>query len=214
MPTGRQRSSLFRPSTGFATLARRLGGVAVIVVATVAVLGPPVDAQLPTLPPITTVPPDPATTTTTLLPPLVPTEELLEPTPGSTAPAILPLPAAAPARRTTTYKPPPVPPSTPARAAPPARTPRTTAASATPADVEGADTGEGDAGFGAELPFAAEEGEVPTGDDTMELGIQASARDQVGTLASVAAGLIAIVLFGLALWLRGEVHRSPALPPW
>jgi len=182
-----------------------------------AVLGRPADAQVPTLPPLTAAPSDPATTTTTLLPPLVPTEELVPPTPGSTTPpsSILPLPTTTPARRTTTFKPSPVPPSTPARSIAPVqvKTSRTTAARTDPAgQVQPAELGEDEPGFGAELQYSAEEAEFPTGDDTMELGIEESVRGQVGSLASVAAGLIAIVLLGVVRWLRTEVRRVPVLP--
>lgn len=211
--TGRARAL-----ASLATPVRRVGGAAGIVMAAAAIFGLPVGAQLPplpTLPPLTTAPPDPGTTTTTvtLLPPLVPTEGLLTPTPGTTAPLgdVLPLPLAPPPRRTTIYKPPPVPPSTPARAAPtPAkisRPPTTTAAAADPA--ESTELGEGDPGFEAKLPFSSQDGALSSGGDTMELGVEASARDQVGVLSSVAAGLIALVLCGVALWLRGQSRRIP-----
>lgn len=191
--------------------------VAATVVVGLAVFGPPVSAQLPELPPITLAPSDPATTTTTLLVPLIPSGELLPaPVPGAPPPTLLPVPSTAPSRRTTTFKPPPVPPSTPARStkavgktnAPPAST-------ATPADqVEGAELGAADPGFGASLPFEQSASDFPVGDDAMELGIEASARNEIGTMASVAAGLIAIVLLGVALWLRSEIRRPAPLPPW
>lgn len=197
------------------TLGRSLGILAVLSAAGIAAIGAPVEAQVPNLPPITLPPPDPSapsTTTSTLLPPLVPTEDLLPaPDPSTPPPSILPLPTTAPARRTTVYTPPPVPPSTPRAAPAPARAARGKAAapSATPADhVEGAELGEADTGYG-DLPFDAEPAQVPADDDTMELGIEASARNQMGTMASFAAGLIALVLFGVALWLRSEARRLP-----
>ncbi|MGI8684882.1 MAG: hypothetical protein ACR2MO_07315 [Acidimicrobiales bacterium] len=169
------------------------------------------------MPPITLTPTDPGATTTTLLPPLVPAENLLPaPAPGTPPSSVLPLPlpTAPPPRRTISYRPPPVPPSTPVRAARSAPKPRSaTTSNATP--VETAELGEGGPGVEADLPFAAQEAaEFPSGDDTMELGIEASERDQVGSLASVAAGLIAFVLLGIALWLRREVREPAPLPPW
>ena len=218
MTTGQHPSSLARGGGALGTVGRSIGVAVVLAAIAMAAFGPPAQAQLPELPPITLAPPpDPSTTTSTLLPPLVPTENLL-PAPGPTPPpSLLPLPTTPAPRRTTTFKPPPVPPSTPARAQPgPARSRTTTAAAsnATPADDgEGAELGEVDTGF-SDLPFDPEAAQELTAADTMELGIEASARDKVGTLASVAAGLIAMVLFGLALWLRGEIRREPALPPW
>lgn len=192
-----------------------------IAVTGLALTGPQVGAQLPELPPLTLPPPDPATTTSTLLPPLLPPDLLPAPTEGTAPPGVLPLPlplpTTAPARRTAPYRPPPVPPSTPVRAARSDARVRPAATSSTiPADqVEGAELGEPDTGFASELPFDGEEGgDIPLGIDTVELGAEASAGDEVGTLASVAAGLIAMVLLGLALWLRGEARRPAALPPW
>ena len=215
MTSQRRPSPLVRRVPALGTLARSLGILAVLSAAGMAAIGAPVEAQVPTLPPITLPPPDPSapsTTTSTLLPPLVPTENLL-PAPDSSTPppSILPLPTTAPSRRTTDYKPPPVPPSTPRAASTPARSARGKAAppTATSADhVEGAELGEVDNGYG-DLPFDAEAARVPAGDDTMELGIEASARNQVGTMASFAAGLIALVLFGVALWFRSEARRLP-----
>lgn len=196
-------------------MARRLGCAGAMVVVGLAVFGPPVDAQLPTLPLLTTAPSGPGATTTTLLPPLVSTPDLL-PAPGSPTPgpSLLPLPTTA-ARRTVPYKPPPLPPSTPARQGPaPARASRALAATAIPADqVEGAELGQADPGFRADLPFAAQAAEVPTGDDAMELGIEESARERVGTLVSVMAGLFALVLFFLVVWLRRKVRKAPQLRP-
>ena len=215
MTSQRRPSTLVHHVPALSTLGRCLGILAVLAAAGIAAIGAPVQAQLPTLPPITLPPPDPSapsTTTSTLLPPLLPAEDLL-PAPDSSTPPpnILPLPTTAPERRTTVYKPPPVPPSTPRAASAPARAARgkVAAPSAAPADqVEGAELGEVDTGYG-DLPFVAEAAQVPVGDDTMELGIEASARNQVGTMASFAAGLIALVLFGVALWLRSETRRSP-----
>ena len=201
-----------------ATLSRRLGGAAVIVVMGLAMFGPAVEAQLPELPPLTLAPTDPATTTSTLLPPLE--AEKLLPAPESTTPPpslLPPLPTTDPPRRTTTYKPPAVPPSTPVLAARAAPTPKSVSASkATPPDqVEGAEVGEADTGFGSELPFADQGGGASlSASDTVELGAESSARQQVGSIASVAAGLLAFVLLGVALWLRSEIRRPAALPPW
>jgi len=178
-----------------------------------ALVDAPVQAQIPTLPPITLPPPDPSTTTTTttLSLPVVPTEDLLPAPNPSTPPAsILPLPTTVPARHTTIYNPPPVPPSTPRVATAPSKA-RAKAAvpGAGPVDhAEGKGPGEVDTGYG-DLPFDAKAARVPTGDDTMELGVDASDRNQVGTLASFAAGLIALVLFGVAMWLRSESRKSP-----
>lgn len=211
VPMKRHDASLACGSKGMVWVVRRLGGAAVVVVVGAAMLGAPVDAQLPELPPLTLAPTDPSTTTSTLLPNLVPTENVL-PAPETPGPSIVPLPTTAAPRRTTTYKPPPIPPSTPVRAAK-AGVKQSGAATAAPAGrVDDTEPGEGDPGFGAELPFTANE--VIDGDDTMELGIEASARNEVGSLASVAAGLIAFVLLGIALWLRSEVRRPASLPPW
>ncbi len=191
---------------------RRLGGAAVAVVVGAAMLGAPVEAQLPELPPLTVEPTDPSTTTSTLLQNLVSTEHLL-PAPATPGSGIIPLPTAAAPSRTTPYKPPPIPPSTPVRTAKTA-VKQSGAATAAPAGrVDDADLGEGDPGFGAELPYTSDE-VIGGGDDTMELGMEASARVDVGALASVAAGLIAFVLVGIALWLRSEVRRPAPLPPW
>lgn len=214
MTSRRHPSSLLRRVPALGTLGRSVGILAVLGATGMAAIGAPVEAQVPTLPPITLPPPDPSapsTTTSTLLPPLVPTEDLLPAPDPSTPPSILPLPTTVPARRTTVYKPPPVPPSTPRAVSAPARAARGKAAasSGTPADhAEGAELGEIDAGYG-DLPFDAEAAPDPTGDDTMELGIEASARNQVGATASFAAGLIALVLFGVAMWLRSETRRLP-----
>lgn len=215
--TGPHPSILVRGGTTLAAIGRGLGVVAVLATAGMAAVGAPANAQVPTLPPLTLPPPDPSTTTTTLLLPLVPTGDLLPAPDSSTPPSnIVPLPTTAVPRRTTAYKPPPVPPSTPARALAGQAKARATVATTrgTPGGrAEGNDLGE-DTGYG-DLPFdAAATAQLPTGDDTMELGIEATGRDQVGNLASVAGGLIAMVLFGVALWLRGEIRREPALPPW
>ncbi len=192
-------------------VVRRLGGAAVVVVVGAAMLGAPVEAQLPELPPLTLEPTDPSTTTSTLLPNLVPTEKLL-PAPETPSSSIVLLPTTVAPRRTTTYKPPPIPPSTPVRVAKTAARQSGAAIAAPAVRVDDTELGEGDPGFGAELPFTADE--VIAGNDTMELGIEASARVEVGALASVAAGLIAFVLLGIALWLRSEVRRPAPLPPW
>lgn len=190
--------------------------MAITVVTGFSLLGPPVEAQLPPLPPLTLVPTDPNATTTTLLPPLLSTL-VPEPTPGDPPATLLPPLTAPPARKTTTFKQPPIPPSTPVRAAPVAKTkttkPVATSLTGIPANqVEGAELGEADTGY-SDLPFASQDTGVPT-DETTELGIESSARDQVGSLASVAAGLLVFVLFGIAVWVRGEVRRDPADVRW
>lgn len=195
-----------------AWLPRRLGGAAVLVVVGAALLGSPVEAQLPELPPLTLAPTDPSTTTSTLLPNLLPTEEP-RPEPGTPPSSIILLPTTAAPRRATAFRPPPIPPSTPVRATRTAvkssGAPVTTVAAG---QAEEAELSEGDPGYSSELPFAAA-GE-PDGDTTMELGIEASSRSQVGSLASVAAGLLTFVLLGIALWLRSEARRPAPLPPW
>lgn len=193
-----------------AWVARRLGGAAVLVVVGAALLGAPVEAQLPELPPLTLAPTDPSTTTTTLLPSLLPKQELL-PEPGTPPSTIIPLPTTAAPRRTTAFRPTPIPPSTPVR--PTRNAVKNSGApvtAVTGGQAEEAELGEGEPGFQSELPFAAE----PDGDTTMELGIEASSRSQVGSLASVAAGLLTFVLLGIALWLRSEARRPAPLPPW
>ena len=187
----------------------------------VVVLGPPGVAQLPTLPPLlttttTTVPSGGSSTTTSTV--LLPIEEVLKPTPttpGSptTTPpsSILPLPTPPPTRKTTTYKPPAVPPSTPAKAlAGPAKTPSTTAPPRRAAAANDSEAGEGDTGFQAELPFPTDGEFVTAEETTMELGIDAEAADDLRPFASVAAALLALVLFGVALILRAEVRKRPS----
>lgn len=187
-----------------------MAALVTFVLVAMAVAAHPVQAQLPPLPPITLLPSDPGTTTTTLLPPLTLPAELL-PTPGTTSPvaALLPVPTTAPARKTTTYKPPAVPPSTPARplvtSAPPKRGRATTAPTGQP------EPGSQDPGYTAQLPFADQQSSAQPS-SAVELGIESSARDQVGSAASVAAGLIAMVLFGGALLIRSEARRAP--DPW
>jgi hypothetical protein len=180
--------------------------------------GAPAGAQLE-LPPLTLTPTDPATTTTTLLPNLLADPNLLPaPQPNAPPSSLLPLPTAPPPRRTTSFKPTPVPPSTPVRAPKVAAKPKAPAApttGATAAPIDESELGEGDPGYGAELPFPGDNGAgTLSAADTMELGIEDSTREQVGTLASLAAGLIAFVLLGIALWLRSEVRRPAPLPPW
>lgn len=214
MEADRHDLSPRRPGTAFGTLARSVGVVAVLLAVGMVIFGGPVEAQID-LPPLTLPPPD--TNTTRLLPPL-PTDSLLAPGPGGEpAPALLPLPTVPPARRTTTYKPPPVPPSTPAQAQVVAKGSRaTTTASAVPADqVEGAELGEADSGFGA-LPFDDETQatELSTVDDTMELGIRVSERHRIGSFASTAGGLVLMVLSGVMLWLRREIRRPAPVAPW
>lgn len=197
-------------------MARRLGGVAVVVVVGAAMQGgAPAGAQLE-LPPLTLTPTDPATTTTTLLPNLLADPNLL-PAPQPTAPpsSLVLLPTAPPPRRTTTFKPAPVPPSTPVRPTKAAEKPKPAVASTTAPQIDETELGEGDPGFGAELPFPDDGGvSALSAADTMELGIEDSTRDQVSTLASVAAGLLTLVLLGIALWLRSEARQPAPLAPW
>ncbi|HEX2699062.1 MAG TPA: hypothetical protein VHM89_02520 [Acidimicrobiales bacterium] len=223
MPTTDRASNLARRRGFVVRSSRRLGVAAVVVVTGLSVVGAPVRAQLPELPPLTLAPTDPATTdpattTTTLLPP-IDAEKLLPPAPASTTPPPsllpLPLPTTAAPRRTTTYKPPPVPPSTPVRATrTAAKAKAAPAATGIPADRPEGASGEADNGFGAELPFANDQAAVGSlsAADTMELGVEG--RDQVGSLASAAAGLLVLVLFGIAMWVRREIREPAPLPPW
>lgn len=188
-------------------------------------LGPPAAAQMPTLPtfpgdpnapspPSTSAPPSTAprgSTTTTILLPLLPEESPLPPpAPDSTAPTspgVLPSLTTVPARRTTAYKPPPIPPSTPAR---PLLSPKARSAGSNPARPADADD-QAEEGFVEDLPFLSGGGtDVATGRRVLELGAESSERDLVSSYSSVAAGLIAAVLLGVASWLRREARRAPA----
>lgn len=208
-------------------LVRWLGAAATIVVAGLAFVGTPAHAQLPPLlfETTTTPPTNPATTTiagaaatTTTLLALLPTNPLPLPAPTGSAPpsAVAPVPttaaAAAAAKNLTVYKPPPIPPSTP---------PRPLSSGTKVTKVVGTTTTtlvivEPDTGFGAELPFDAAtqsaSAQNPSGSDTVELGIEESAHDKVGKVSSIAAGLLALALSGLALSVRSAARRIPLIP--
>lgn len=224
MATGQGPSACGRRASARRFLGRSVGVMAALATlvalaaGVLALIDAPVQAQVPPLPPVTLPPPDPSTTTTTTTTPLalpvVPTEDLLPPSNPSTPPAsILAPPTTAPARHTTLYNPPPVPPSTPRVASTPTKDRAKYAAPrAAPADrLDRTGSGEVDTGYG-DLPFDTKSARHSAGHDTMELGVEASARNQVGTLASFAAGLIALVLFGVAMWLRSESRRPTSRP--
>lgn len=202
---------------------RRLGAAAVAGVVGVALYGPaPVQAQLPELLPSSssTAPPTTASPDSTLLPPL---EELA---PSSTAPgtettALLTLPTAAPGSpaptllpapkttRTTTFNTLPVPPRTRSRVTT-TTLQRSIAASTLPA-VEDAEGGDQEGGFEGTLPFTPEDEQIQAAGLDTELGGEGDSQDAVTLMASVAAGLIALVLLGIVGWLQAQVRGRPHL---
>ena len=198
--------------------ARRLGAAVVGVVVGVALLGPgAVHAQLPELLPTTTTT-APSAAPTTLLPPLesltpppssappdaAPPPTLL-PAPGaSPAPALLPAPPRTP--RTTTFTTSPPPPRTALRTTPTTRVPRAPAVAAAPAEAEESETGGEEGEFQAALPFAPGDDQLEAAGLQAELGGDGS-EQEVTTMASVAAGLIAAVLLGVVVWIQGQVRR-------
>lgn len=192
----------------------------------------PVGAQLPDLFPTTTA--APGATTTTLLPPLesltpppttappgaTPAPTLLPP-PGSTpAPTLLPAPGSAPAppllpvptktTRTTTFTTTPVPPRTPLRSTA-TTVPRSVATPpGAPTVVDEVEGGDPDAGFESALPFSPADEEIRAAGLDAELG-GGGTEGQLTMMASVAAGLIAMVLLGVVGWLQAQVRRRPPL---
>lgn len=202
-----------RRGGGDRTIARRvasvpvLGVVAALVFLGLALVGGPVAAQLPTLPPL--LPEDPSSTTTSSTALTLPGQELLTPKPGQPSPTLLPTAptTAAPPKRVT-YKPPPVPGSTPRKPLTTtpvqrAKAPGTTASTAEPTED----------GYESDLPFApgvtGSAAARPTTADAMELGATAVGQDRVRGLAAVAGGLLAVVLLGIVLWIRFEVLNPP-----
>lgn len=187
-------------------------------VAGVAWWGAPVQAQLPDLLPTSTTTTAPASPSTTLLPPL---ESLTPPPttapPGSPSPTLLPappgdappptlLPAPPRTSRTTTFTTTPVPPRTPVRTSvttsAASRAPTSTAA----AVADDLETGGAEGGFEAALPFTPGDEQIAAAGLDAELGGRGS-EQQVGALASVAAGLIAVVLLGVVGWVQAQVRR-------
>lgn len=190
----------------------------------VALYGPaPVQAQLPELLPSSssTAPPTTASPGSTLVPPL---EQL---TPSSTAPgtettALLPLTTAAPGApgptllpapktaRTTTFDTLPVPPRTRSMVTT-TTLQRSIAASTLPA-VEDAEGGDEEGGFEGTLPFTAEDDRIQAAGLHTELGGgRGGAQEAVTLMASIAAGLIALVLLGIVGWLQAQVRGRPHL---
>lgn len=194
-----------------------MGASVVAGVVAAALAGPaPVRAQLPELLPTSTTAPTtttaPGTSESTLLPPL---EELAPSTTaapgGTTTTGLLPLPTPAPGpqtSRTTTFDTLPVPPRTRARV-----TTTTLQGSVRPStlpvvgDQEGGDE---DGGFAGTLPFTEEDEVIQAAGLDRELGAE-DGEDPVTGAASVAAGLLALVLLGLVGWLQSQVRGRPHL---
>lgn len=202
------------------TLVRGIACVGVASSAALAGFGPrPVRAQVPDL--LSTTTTSPGTTTTTLLPPLEsltapttappsgsdPGPTLLPTVPTVTAPLTSPAPAPAPSR-TTTFRPDPIPrASAGSRVAPaPHRSQPSVADDPAIEEIDPSENGE----FGSTLPFDAGPSDPAVQDDTMELGLGASHQEEVGMVASIAAGLIALVLLGVVGWVQKQVRQSPS----
>lgn len=184
----------------------------------------PVEAQLPELfPSSTTTSTRPPSTSTTLLPELI--EDPLKapgdparPTPSTTAAPLLPAPAPTPApgartTGTTTFTTTPIPPRTPVReiaspAAKQASAPRT---NTTAVDVGELDASDSAAGFSEALPYQPTPGDEATtaagAEGDMELGADAGLG--LDSMASVAAGLIAVVLLGVVVWVQRQARGAP-----
>ncbi|HVM06420.1 MAG TPA: hypothetical protein VM242_14730 [Acidimicrobiales bacterium] len=204
--------------------ARRIGAAAVAGVVGVALYGPaPVQAQLPELLPSSssTAPPSTASPDSTLLPPL---EQLAPPStaPGTETTALLPLPTAAPGSpgptllpapkttRTTTFNTLPVPPRTRSRVT--TTTLQRSIAASTPPVVEDVEGGDREGGFEGTLPFTAEDEQIQAAGLHTELGGgEGGSQDPVTLMASIAAGLIALVLLGVVGWLQAQVRGRPHL---
>ena len=202
--------------------ARRVGAAAVAGVVGVALYGPaPVQAQLPELFPSTssTAPP-PSSPESTLLPPLenlapsstapgTETTALLTlPTvaPGAPAPTLLPAPKTS---RTTTFNTLPVPPRTKSKVTN-TTLQRSIAASTVPA-IEDAEGGDEEGGFEGTLPFSPEDEQIQAAGLHTELGGEGSSESSITLMASIAAGLIALVLLGIVGWLQSQVRGRPHL---
>lgn len=203
--------------------ARRIGAAAVAGVVGVALYGPaPALAQLPELLPSSssTAPPTTAPPGSTVLPPLeqLPTSStaprtettalLTLPTtaPGSPGPALGPAPRTT---RTTTFDTLPVPPRTRSRVTT-TTLQRSIAASTLPA-VGDAEGGDQEGGFDGTLPFTPEDEQIQAAGLDTELGGEGGPQDSVTLMASIAAGLIALVLLGIVGWLQAQVRERPHL---
>jgi hypothetical protein len=194
-----------------------------------ALVGPaPVGAQLPELFPSSTPPttraPSPESTllpplehlaTTTTAAPGGPTTTglLTLPTaaPGAPPPTLLPEPPAPKTSRTTTFNTLPVPPRTPLRV-----TTTTLQGSVRPSTVpvpEDQEGGDEEAGFEDTLPFTPEDELIQAAGLDRELGGDGDVDggDPVTLMASIAAGLIALVLLGVVGWLQSQVRGRPHL---
>ena len=206
--------------------ARRLGAAVVTGVVTGALVGPvPVQAQLEELFPSTssTAPTTRPTSESTLLPPLENLATTTTAAPGATTTTglltlpsgpestLLPAPAGAPAKtsRTTTFNTLPVPPRTPLRV-----TTTTLQGSIRPStlpvpeDVEGGDE---EAAFDGTLPFTPEDEQIQAAGLHRELGGGGGGEDPITLMASIAGGLLALVLLGVVGWLQSQVRGRPHL---
>lgn len=190
-------------------------------VVTAALVGPvPVGAQLPELFPSTSstaptqstlLPPLEELATTTTAPPGGPTTTglLTLPTaaPGAPEPTLLPAPA--PKSRTTTFDTLPVPPRTRLRV-----TTTTLQGSVRPSTVaarEDREGGDEEASFEGTLPFTPEDERIAAAGLDRELGGEGDGEEPVTVMASIAAGLIALVLLGIVGWLQAQVRGRPHL---
>ena len=200
--------------------ARRVGAAAVAGVVGVALYGPaPVQAQLPELFPSSSTTAPPPTPQSTLLPPLdlapsstapgTETTALLTlPTvaPGTPGPTLLPAPKTS---RTTTFNTLPVPPRTKSKVTN-TTLQRSIAASTFP-PVEDVEGGDEEGGFEGTLPFSPEDEEIQAAGLHTELGGDGSSQSSITLMASIAAGLIALVLLGIVGWLQSQVRGRPHL---
>lgn len=206
---------------------RRAGAAVVTGVVAAALVGPaPVRAQLPELFPSSTATTQPPSSTSTLLPPLehlattttaapggpTTTGLLSLPTaaPGAPPPTLLPEPPGPKTSRTTTFNTLPVPPRTPLR-----MTTTTLQGSIRPSTVPVAEDQEGgdeEAGFDDTLPFTPEDELIQAAGLDRELGGgDVEGQDPITLMASIAAGLIALVLLGVVGWIQAQVRGRPHL---
>lgn len=212
----------------WARWARRLGAAVVSGVVSAALMGPvPVKAQLPELfpstQPTTTAP---ASSESTLLPPLEHLATTTAPPPGSpSTTGLLNLPTAAPGStllpdptllpappkptRLTAYNTLPVPPRSGLRVTTSTLqgSIRASTVAAAP-DVEG---GDADANFEETLPFTPEDELIQAAGLDAELGGGGESDDSIVLLASIAGGLLALVMLGVVGWLQSQVRARPHL---
>lgn len=205
--------------------SRRLGTAVVAGVVSAALVGPvPVQAQLPELFPSTSST-QPSPSQSTLLPPLENLATTTTAAPGgTTTTGLLSLPTAAPGStllpvptlepekktsRTTTFDTLPVPPRTPLKVT--TTTLQGSIRASTLPALEDQEGGDEEAGFEGTLPFTPEDERIQAAGLDRELGGGGGGEDRLTLLASVAGGLLALVLLGVVGWLQSQVKGRPHL---